>query len=617
MSKSKRTRVYSPSPSSRHRSPSESSTCTQSCKRLRRTSISPPPQATSTKLAQADGLYKSPTKLRLEQASLRDSSTIEYQQIAWENLKKNINRLINKVNRSNIPLITKELFQYNIIRGRGLLAHRIIEEQIASPFYTSVYAALVAVINSKIPQIGELIVKRLISSFHQSYQQNDKTNCLKTTRFIIHLIHQNVLLDTLPIEILVYLLKNPSDDSVELAIEVIKECGQKISEFCPRMLDSFFSKLRNLLHESSLHERTRNMIEALFAIRMNQFKADRLIPSDLDLVDEQRSQRIGLIDPCDPESMLDIFQYDEQYDENENKYKQIRKTILGESTGDEDESSSSSSNSDDENQQSIIDATVANLGTFFRIMFLTLRLNKGAEKCARKLLQKNTRPGAEIGVCRIILDLCAKKRRYRPFFGFLAQRLCLLKTEYVGCFEKAFQNQYEIAHHLESVKLKNLSNFFGYMLATNSISWSVLRCIRLTEDNTTSSSHAFIKNLFLKLVKFLGLSKLINRFTDPTLTEYFQDLFPRDDPKNTQFSIKFFEAIGLDGLTNGLREFLRRNPTPTPPILSALSIKEKEDEDDHENQGHIEALRRELQMQQQNKQDKKDKKNSHRMVQLK
>ncbi|CAF3998171.1 unnamed protein product, partial [Rotaria sp. Silwood1] len=117
--------------------------------------------------------------------------------------------------------------------------------------------------------------------------------------------------------------------------------------------------------------------------------------------------------------------------------------------------------------------------------------------------------------------------------------------------------------------------------------------------------------------KFLGLSKLINRFTDPTLTEYFQDLFPRDDPKNTQFSIKFFEAIGLDGLTNGLREFLRRNPTPTPPILSALSIKEKEDEDDHENQGHIEALRRELQMQQQNKQDKKDKKNSHRMVQLK
>ncbi|CAF4144072.1 unnamed protein product, partial [Rotaria sp. Silwood1] len=103
---------------------------------------------------------------------------------------------------------------------------------------------------------------------------------------------------------------------------------------------------------------------------------------------------------------LDIFQYDEQYDENENKYKQIRKTILGESTGDEDETSSSSSNSDgeeekqddqveNENQQSIIDATDANLGSFFRIMFLTLRLNKGAEKCARKLLQKNTRPGAE------------------------------------------------------------------------------------------------------------------------------------------------------------------------------------------------------------------------------
>ncbi len=83
-----------------------------------------------------------------------------------------------------------------------------------------------------------------------------------------------------------------------------------------------------------------------------------------------------------------------------------------------------------------------------------------------------------MGICQMILDLCAKKRRYEPFFGLLTQRLCLLKTEFVGCFEKAFQNQYEIAHHLENVKLKNVPNFFGYMLATNSISWSV--CINFS-----------------------------------------------------------------------------------------------------------------------------------------
>ncbi|CAF2739363.1 unnamed protein product [Rotaria sp. Silwood2] len=246
-----------------------------------------------------------------------------------------------------------ELCQYNIVRGRGLFARGIIEAQIASPFYTPVYAALVSVINSKIPQIGDLVVKRLISLFHQSYQRNDKTNCLTTTRFIAHLLNQNVLHAIAVLEMLVSLLRNPSDDSIELAIELIKKCGQKLSQVYPRILDSFFSTLRNLLHESSLDKRTLNMIEVLFTIQIDQFKANPRIPFGLDLVDEddQYKHVISLHDPCELDPMLDVFQYDEQYEENEEKYKQIRRTILSETNVNEDESSSSSSNSDEEEKQ--------------------------------------------------------------------------------------------------------------------------------------------------------------------------------------------------------------------------------------------------------------------------
>ncbi|CAF1526389.1 unnamed protein product [Rotaria sordida] len=163
MSKSQATCVCSQSSSSRHRSPSESSRRKKSCKQPRRTSIPSPLQLTSTKSPRADGLYKPPAKLHLVQTSLTDSSTIEYQRLEWENLKKTIIGRLNKVNTSNLPLIISELFQYNIVRGRGLFARGIIEAQIASPFYTPVSAALVSVINSKIPQIGDLVVKQLIS----------------------------------------------------------------------------------------------------------------------------------------------------------------------------------------------------------------------------------------------------------------------------------------------------------------------------------------------------------------------------------------------------------------------------------------------------------------------
>ncbi len=84
-------------------------------------------------------------------------------------MKKSINGCCNKINTSNLRIIIREIFQHNIVRGRGLLAHTIIKSQIASPIYTSVYAALVTVINSRFPQIGELIIKRLISPFCRTY----------------------------------------------------------------------------------------------------------------------------------------------------------------------------------------------------------------------------------------------------------------------------------------------------------------------------------------------------------------------------------------------------------------------------------------------------------------
>lgn len=57
---------------------------------------------------------------------------------------------------------------------RGLLARSILQAQSASPIFTHVYAAVVAIINSKFPNIGELILKRLILNFRKGYRRNDK-----------------------------------------------------------------------------------------------------------------------------------------------------------------------------------------------------------------------------------------------------------------------------------------------------------------------------------------------------------------------------------------------------------------------------------------------------------
>jgi hypothetical protein len=55
--------------------------------------------------------------------------------------------------------------------------------------------------------------------------------------------------------------------------------------------------------------------------------------------------------------------------------------------------------------------------------------------------------------------------------------------------------------------LRNVAKLFAHLLANDAISWGVLGCIRLTEDDTTSSSRIFIKYLFQVRVGGWGRSE--------------------------------------------------------------------------------------------------------------
>lgn len=233
------------------------------------------------------GAYIPPAKLRMMQAEITDKSSAAYQRIAWEALKKSIHGYINKINTSNIGIIAKELLHENIVRGRGLLCKSIIQAQAASPTFTNVYAALVAVINSKFPNIGELLLRRLVLQFKRGFKQNNKIVCISAVTFIAHLVNQRVTHEILALEILTLLVETPTDDSVEVAISFLKECGQKLTEVSSKGINAIFEMLRNILHEGQLERRIQYMIEVMFQIRKDGFKDHAAVIEELDLVDEE------------------------------------------------------------------------------------------------------------------------------------------------------------------------------------------------------------------------------------------------------------------------------------------------------------------------------------------
>nr|CAH7717687.1 unnamed protein product [Callosobruchus chinensis] len=527
------------------------------------------------------GAYIPPAKLRMMQENITDKSSAAYQRIAWEALKKSIHGYINKVNTSNIGIIARELLHENIVRGRGLLCKSIIQAQAASPTFTNVYAALVAVINSKFPNIGELLLRRLVLQFKRGFKQNNKATCICSVTFVAHLVNQRVAHEILALEILTLLVESPTDDSVEVAISFLKECGQKLTEVSSKGIAAIFEMLRNILHEGQLEKRIQYMIEVMFQIRKDGFKDHAAVIEELDVVEEedQFTHLITLDDvkQADSEDILNVFKFDEKYEENEGKYISLSKEILqsDSESGSGSEESGEEESDDDENEDGpqeaskIIDKTETNLITLRRTIYLTIQSSLDFEECAHKLLKMELKPGQEIELCHMFLDCCAEQRTYEKFYGLLAQRFCQINKTYIEPFQQIFKDTYATTHRLDANRLRNVSKFFAHLLFTDAIGWEVLDIMKLNEEDTNSSSRIFIKILFQELAEYMGMGKLNARLKDETLQQYFAGLFPRDNPKNTRFSINFFTSIGLGGLTDELREHLKNIPKNFPVKVNA------------------------------------------------
>ncbi|KAL4776839.1 armadillo-type protein [Aspergillus nidulans var. acristatus] len=519
------------------------------------------------------GTYIPPARLRALQAQITDKTSKEYQRMAWEALKKSINGLINKVNVSNIKYIVPELFGENLVRGRGLFCRSIMKAQAASLPFTPIYAAMAAIVNTKLPQVGELLLNRLIIQFRKAFKRNDKAVCISSTTFIAHLCNQQVVHEMLAAQILLLLLHKPTDDSVEIAVGLTREVGQHLEEMSGPIALAVFDQFRNILHEADIDKRVQYMIEVLFQVRKDRYKDNPAIKEELDLVEEedQITHRIGLDDEIETQDSLNIFKYDPQWEEHEEAYKKLKAEILGEGSDDEDESGeddeSSDEESEEERQLDIKDQSNTDLVNLRRTIYLTIMSSIDFEECCHKLMKISLPAGLEPELPSMIIECCSQERTYSKFYGLIGERFAKINRLWSDLFENAFAKYYDTIHRYETNRLRNIARFFGHMLSTDALGWHVLSIIHLNEEETTSSSRIFIKILFQDLAEHLGLPKLRERMTDELLRPSFAGLFPTDNPRNTRFSINYFTSIGFGVLTEELREFLKNMPKPEVPAL--------------------------------------------------
>lgn len=534
------------------------------------------------------GTYIPPARLRALQSQITDKTSKEYQRMAWEALKKSINGLINKVNVSNIKYIVPELFGENLVRGRGLFCRSIMKAQAASLPFTPIYAAMAAIVNTKLPQVGELLLHRLVIQFRKAFKRNDKAVCLSSTTFIAHLCNQQVAHETVAAQLLLLLLHKPTDDSVEIAVGLTREVGHHLEEMSPPIALAVFDQFRSILHEADIDKRVQYMIEVLFQVRKDRYKDNPAIREELDLVEEedQITHQVDLDDDIEVQDGLNIFKYDPDWEENEEAYRKLKAEILGEDSGDEDDDASGSDESSDDEEaeqeraMEIKDQTNTDLVNLRRTIYLTIMSSLDFEEACHKLMKIQLPAGQESELPSMIVECCSQEKTYSKFFGLVGERFAKLNRLWTDLFEQSFAKYYDTIHRYETNRLRNIARFFGHLLATDAIGWHVFSVIHLNEEETTSSSRIFIKILFQDLAEAMGIPKLQERLKDDILRPCFTGLFPTDTPRNTRFSINYFTSIGMGALTEEMREHLKNLPKPELP---ALPVPKDDDVSDSES----------------------------------
>lgn len=96
-----------------------------------------------------------------------------------------------------------------------------------------------------------------------------------------------MLSDFVGLQLITLLLENPTEDSVEIACDFMKEAGQMLTELTPPGVNAIFERFKGILHEGELDKKVQYSIENLFAIRKTRFKDFHGVIAELDLVEEE------------------------------------------------------------------------------------------------------------------------------------------------------------------------------------------------------------------------------------------------------------------------------------------------------------------------------------------
>lgn len=504
----------------------------------------------------------------------------EFQRNMWEALKRTITGIINKVSSSNVKAVAVELFRENIWRGRGLLVRSLIRTQQADPDLSPVFAVLVAIVNKEFPDIGDLLLRRLVCLWKKVYRRKTWPAVANINRFLCQLYCFDVVDEDIVMHLILAHAMNPKrvDEDIDMAVLTFQQAYRVLLERNPKdcqteLLGPFREMLLIEDPAMQLSNRAQAVVEAMLK-DVQQWQRVRLqqpaVPLELSQLAPPTTRArhsVTLEDPYEEDIELDVFRYDPEYDAHEAEYDAKRIAILGpdweedlllaaeaadEAAAEQegDDGGSASDLSKHQKVESIL--TQEEERSVREAVHFMIQSSVRADEVANKILRA-LKPGTERMVCAMVLDSCCEVATYRKLYALVAERLCKTFSTLQLMFVDVLKAKYAAADNLTERQIDHVGMFWAHLLSTDSVRWASLSCLSiLTED---PSQRLIIQSLLRELKQKMGLQALHRRLLgDKELQVSLRGLFPQSDElSQLQLVVDLYESMGVGLLASATR----------------------------------------------------------------
>ncbi|CAI4063080.1 hypothetical protein SKDZ_07G5170 [Saccharomyces kudriavzevii ZP591] len=479
-------------------------------------------------------------------AAIDQDDDLKFQRENWEMIKTHVAPIISDLTVDNLLKSYEDLFQVNIILGGNVVCRSAVDFVLKKENNQRIpaLAALIALLNSDVPQIGEILTKELMLTFVKQFNRSDYSSCENLLQclsimFLYDVVHEIVIL-----QILLLLLEK---NSLRLVIAVLKTCGWRLEVVSRKTHNMIWEKLRYILQTQDLSRTLREGLEELFEIRQKHYKNESealLVLNPTDYTVNTHSYIVN--DEDEANSELGNFEKCTRFDELVEAFEILRQKFLI--------NSESNSNYGRNDQLQISDMTSASDVEFKKKIYLILKSSLSGDEAAHKLLKLKIANNLKKNVVDIIIKSSLQESTFSKFYSILSERMITFHRSWQIAYNETFEQNYaQDIEDYETDQLRILGKFWGHLISYEFLPINCLTIIQLTEEDSCPQGRIFIKFLFQELVNELGLDELQRRLSSYKL----KGLFPLEgDADHIRYSINFFTAIGLGILTEELRDQL-------------------------------------------------------------